>query len=36
MPVNPKAMNQLGQGTVIEGDISSDADIRIDGRIKEM
>jgi cytoskeletal protein CcmA (bactofilin family) len=33
-PVNPKAMNQLGQGTVIEGDISSDADIRIDGRIK--
>jgi len=33
-PVNPKAMNQLGQGTIIEGDISSDADIRIDGKVK--
>lgn len=32
--VNPKAMNQLGQGTVIEGEINSDADIRIDGRVR--
>ncbi|MBS1619204.1 MAG: polymer-forming cytoskeletal protein [Bacteroidetes bacterium] len=27
-------MNQLGQGTVIEGEINSDADIRIDGRVR--
>jgi cytoskeletal protein CcmA (bactofilin family) len=33
-PVNPKAMNQLGQGTTIEGEINSDADIRIDGRVR--
>lgn len=33
-PVNPKAMNQLGQGTVIDGEINSDADIRIDGRVR--
>jgi cytoskeletal protein CcmA (bactofilin family) len=32
--VNPKAMNQLGQGTIIEGEINSDADIRIDGRVR--
>jgi cytoskeletal protein CcmA (bactofilin family) len=32
--VNPKSMNQLGQGTTIEGDINSDADIRIDGRVR--
>lgn len=32
--LNPKAMNQLGQGTVIEGEINSDADIRIDGRVR--
>ena len=31
---NPKAMNQLGQGTVIEGEINSDADIRIDGTVR--
>jgi cytoskeletal protein CcmA (bactofilin family) len=33
-PANPKAMNQLGQGTVINGEINSDADIRIDGTVK--
>jgi cytoskeletal protein CcmA (bactofilin family) len=32
-PANPKAMNQLGQGTVINGEINSDADIRIDGTV---
>ncbi len=31
---NPKAMNQLGQGTVIDGEINSDADIRIDGTVR--
>ena len=31
---NPKAMNQLGRGTVINGEIISDADIRIDGTVK--
>ena len=31
---NPKAMNQLGQGTVINGEINSDADIRIDGTVR--
>jgi cytoskeletal protein CcmA (bactofilin family) len=31
---NPKAMNQLGQGTVINGEINSDADIRIDGMVR--
>lgn len=31
---NPKAMNQLGQGTVINGEINSDADIRIDGIVR--
>jgi cytoskeletal protein CcmA (bactofilin family) len=31
---NPKAMNQLGQGTVITGEITSDADIRIDGTVR--
>ncbi|MFN8277139.1 MAG: polymer-forming cytoskeletal protein [Chitinophagales bacterium] len=30
---SPKAMNQLGAGTVISGDLNSDADIRIDGKI---
>lgn len=30
----PKAMNQLGQGTIIEGEINSDADIRIDGTVR--
>jgi cytoskeletal protein CcmA (bactofilin family) len=30
---NPKAMNQLGQGTIINGEINSDADIRIDGTV---
>jgi len=33
-PANPKAMNQLGAGTVINGEINSDADIRIDGTVK--
>lgn len=33
-PANPKAMNQLGQGTIINGEINSDADIRIDGTVK--
>ena len=33
-PSNPKAMNQLGQGTIINGEINSDADIRIDGIVK--
>jgi cytoskeletal protein CcmA (bactofilin family) len=31
---NPKAMNQLGRGTIINGEINSDADIRIDGTVK--
>ena len=31
---NPKAMNQLGKGTVINGEIVSDADIRIDGTVR--
>ena len=31
---NPKAMNQLGAGTVINGEINSDADIRIDGTVR--
>ena len=30
---NPKSMNQLGQGTVISGDVRSDSDIRIDGKV---
>ena len=30
---NPKAMNQLGAGTSITGNIESDADIRIDGKL---
>jgi cytoskeletal protein CcmA (bactofilin family) len=32
--IGPKSMNQLGTGTLIEGDVASDADIRIDGRVK--
>lgn len=32
-PGLPKAMNQLGQGTVISGELNSDADIRIDGKV---
>lgn len=30
---NPKSMNQLGAGTSIVGNIESDADIRIDGKL---
>jgi cytoskeletal protein CcmA (bactofilin family) len=28
-----RAMNQLGQGTVINGDISTEGDVRIDGKV---
>ncbi len=31
---SPNSMNQLGVGTVLTGDLKSDADIRIDGKIK--
>lgn len=32
--VNPKSMNQLGQGTTINGFMDSESDIRVDGKIK--
>jgi cytoskeletal protein CcmA (bactofilin family) len=32
-PVGPNAMNQFGQGTIINGDISTEGDVRIDGKI---
>lgn len=32
-PSTPNAMNQFGQGTVITGDVSTEGDIRIDGRV---
>ncbi len=31
--VSPNAMNQFGQGTVINGDVTTEGDIRIDGKI---
>src|SRR6218665_3808420 len=31
---SPNSMNQLGVGTLLTGDLKSDADIRIDGKIK--
>ena len=30
----PKTMNQLGSGTSITGDIRSESDIRIDGKVQ--
>ena len=32
-PVGPNAMNQFGNGTVINGDVTTEGDIRIDGRV---
>lgn len=32
-PVGPNAMNQFGNGTVINGDVSTEGDIRIDGKV---
>ena len=32
-PVGPNAMNQFGQGTVINGDITAAGDMRIDGKV---
>jgi cytoskeletal protein CcmA (bactofilin family) len=32
-PVGPNAMNQFGQGTTITGDVSTEGDIRIDGKV---
>lgn len=32
-PVGPNAMNQFGQGTTINGDVSTEGDIRIDGKV---
>lgn len=32
-PVGPNAMNQFGQGTIITGDVSTEGDIRIDGKV---
>lgn len=32
-PVVPNAMNQFGQGTTINGDVSTEGDIRIDGKV---
>lgn len=31
---SPNSMNQFGAGTVLSGDLKSEADIRIDGKIK--
>lgn len=31
--VTPNAMNQFGQGTVINGDVCTEGDIRLDGKI---
>jgi len=33
-PVNPNAFNSLVQGTVVEGTVRSESDIRVDGLIK--
>ena len=32
-PAGPNAMNQFGNGTVINGDVSTEGDIRIDGKV---
>lgn len=32
-PTGPNAMNQFGQGTVINGDVNTDGDMRIDGKV---
>jgi cytoskeletal protein CcmA (bactofilin family) len=32
-PAIPNAMNQVGQGTVINGDVTSEGDMRIDGKV---
>lgn len=32
-PAGPNAMNQFGQGTTINGDVSTEGDIRIDGKV---
>jgi cytoskeletal protein CcmA (bactofilin family) len=32
--INPKSMNHLGPGTLITGDLKSESDIRIDGKIE--
>jgi cytoskeletal protein CcmA (bactofilin family) len=32
-PAGPNAMNQFGQGTIINGDVVADGDMRIDGKI---
>lgn len=32
-PAGPNAMNQFGQGTVINGDVNTDGDMRIDGKV---
>ena len=31
---NPMALNSLVKGTIVEGTVSSESDIRIDGNIK--
>lgn len=33
-PVNPNAFNSLVQGTIVEGTVRSESDIRVDGLIK--
>ncbi len=33
-PVNPNAINSLVQGAVVEGNVKSESDIRVDGTIK--
>lgn len=32
-PIGPNAMNQFGQGTIITGDVSTEGDVRIDGKV---
>lgn len=32
-PSGPNAMNQFGQGTLINGDVSTEGDVRIDGKV---
>lgn len=32
-PAGPNAMNQFGQGTIVNGDISTEGDVRIDGKV---
>lgn len=32
-PTGPNAMNQFGQGTLINGDVSTEGDVRIDGKV---